>query len=150
MRKRYQPNLSHFISCCEVNFVKLLKLLPADLSFEELDFNVDQMRLQITKIESARYTLTLKITKRMLSTLGDVKPCSMVVRLYFDAKMAEVVKYQGDKKIEPVYSYPNKKMLQRNEKQQANEFLGEWLTFYLSQGYFSDKHQAVLPKDYSS
>ena len=57
-----------------------------------------------------------------------------VVRLYHDAKMAEVVSFQGCAAFLPEYFYPNKNMLQPDEKKQRNIFLGEWLSYCLAFG----------------
>lgn len=57
----------------------------------------------------------------------------MEIRLYHDAKVAEVLSSQHTAKLEPSYEYPNIKMHQRNEKQMVNVFLAEWLHFCLQQ-----------------
>jgi uncharacterized protein YqiB (DUF1249 family) len=55
------------------------------------------------------------------------------VRLYHDANLAEVVDNKGIAMI-PVNPYPNPDMLQKDEKQSLNNFLGEWLSFCLKHG----------------
>ena len=55
----------------------------------------------------------------------------MTVRMYHDAKVAEVVNCSGRGGFEPEYGYPNKLMLQRDEKRQVNQLLGEWLDFFV-------------------
>ncbi|MGL6349457.1 MAG: DUF1249 domain-containing protein, partial [Aeromonas sp.] len=37
-------------------------------------------------------------------------------------------------RLQPSYDYPNKKMHQRDEKEQVNLFLAEWLKFCLRHG----------------
>ena len=149
LRQKYVPDLSRFMSCCEINYVKFLKLLPGDYEFDRLQFASAKMNLIVDRIDITPHTLTVLVTKQLDIGLDDMPAPSMEVRIYFDAKLAEVTKYQGLSNIKPIYPYPNKKMMQRNEKQQANEFLGEWLTFCLSQGYFNDRSKRVLPQDLS-
>jgi uncharacterized protein YqiB (DUF1249 family) len=67
-----------------------------------------------------------------LNTPAFLQPL-MEVRLYHDAKVAEVLSCQRISKLEPSYEYPNLKMHQRNEKQMVNIFLAEWLQFCLQQ-----------------
>jgi uncharacterized protein YqiB (DUF1249 family) len=55
------------------------------------------------------------------------------VRLYHDAKMAEVISAQNIGSLQPSYRYPNIKMYQKNEKEMVNIFLAEWLQFCLTQ-----------------
>jgi len=57
------------------------------------------------------------------------------VRLYHDARMAEVCVSQQISRLQPSYHYPNAKMHHRDEKEQCNHFLGEWLRFCLVHGY---------------
>lgn len=59
----------------------------------------------------------------------------MMVRLYHDARMAEIISNQGVKQIKPRYDYPNKKMHLPDEKQQINFFLKEWLQLCLQLGH---------------
>jgi uncharacterized protein YqiB (DUF1249 family) len=55
------------------------------------------------------------------------------VRLYHDAKMAEVISAQNIGSLKPSYQYPNTKMYQKNEKEMVNLFLAEWVQFCLTQ-----------------
>jgi len=57
------------------------------------------------------------------------------VRIYHDARVAEVIDYQHNRRFDSRYKYPNIKMYQTNEKQQINFFLSEWLDFCITQGY---------------
>ena len=59
--------------------------------------------------------------------LADFFKPAMVVRLYHDARMAEVISSQDIKQIKPRYDYPNAAMHHPDEKQQINLFLKEWL-----------------------
>ncbi|MEM9103227.1 MAG: DUF1249 domain-containing protein [Pseudomonadota bacterium] len=145
-KKRYIPDLNAFMASCEINFAKMLKLLPSDLSFGTLEYRVNEFRLLIENLEHSRYTLTLRLIKEILPGVENCGSAEIVVRLYFDVKVAEVIKYQGVNRLKPSYPYPNDRMYQKDEKQQANEFLGEWLSFCLNQGYFSDRKPSLTPQ----
>jgi len=114
--------------------VCILKLLP-DCDSEDLtyEFSITQkLTYKITILDSTRYTSTLEIAQIDTSTPKFLRP-SMVVRLYHDAKVAEVLEAQRTSQLKPVYEYPNLHMHQRNEKFLVNVFLAEWLHFCLTQ-----------------
>ena len=61
----------------------------------------------------------------------------MLVRMYHDAKTAEVISFQQARFIKARYPLPNKEMYQADEKQQINFFLSEWLSFCQKEGLCS-------------
>ncbi|MFC3121169.1 DUF1249 domain-containing protein [Agaribacter flavus] len=140
MKKRYVPHLPTILATCENNYVCMMKLLP-DCDTEDLSytFSVSQsMEYRIKIIESTRYTSTLDMAQIATSSPKFLRP-SMHIRLYHDAKVAEVLASQRIAHLKPVYEYPNLNMHQRNEKFMVNIFLSEWLHFCLSQN-----HQASI------
>jgi hypothetical protein len=60
------------------------------------------------------------------------------VRVYHDAKSAEVIKIDNQKVFHGVYEYPNRKMRQPDEKEQINRFLGEVLSLCIENGIGPD------------
>jgi uncharacterized protein YqiB (DUF1249 family) len=86
-------------------------------------------------LERARYTTTLRLTQDLLSSADSVARSCMTVRLYHDARLAEVTAYQGQAGFAPVHPYPNPEMRHRDEKQRLNEFLGDWLFYCLARGH---------------
>ena len=60
---------------------------------------------------------------------------SMVIRLYHDARVAEVISSQDIQQVQPRYDYPNVQMHHPDEKEQMNLFLKEWLQLCLRLGY---------------
>lgn len=112
----------------------MLKLLPdcdtIDLSYK---FTINEnLRYKIMIVESSRYTSTVEMSQVSINTPKYLNP-SMTIRLYHDAKLAEVLQTQRTAQLQPVYEYPNINMHQRNEKFMVNVFLAEWLHFCLSQ-----------------
>ena len=59
---------------------------------------------------------------------------SLTVRLYHDARVAEVCSSQQIFRFKARYDYPNKKLHQRDEKHQINQFLADWLRYCLAHG----------------
>ncbi|TDF38357.1 DUF1249 domain-containing protein [Alteromonadaceae bacterium M269] len=129
---KYVPNLPSLLAVCDANYGRLLKLLP-DCDTEELIYHFDvspELRYQIQIVECCRYTTSVEIRQIPNGSPAYLQP-SMMVRLYHDASMAEVLSFQHMSQIKPSYQYPNSKMLHRNEKEQMNIFLAEWLCFCL-------------------
>ncbi len=58
----------------------------------------------------------------------------MIIRVYHDAKTAEVTSYQNHKYFKAVYPVPNPYMYQCDEKEQLNLFLAEWLNLCINEG----------------
>ena len=132
--RKYVPKLANMHQVCEVNYGRLLKLLP-DCDTEDLQyqFKVNASLLYTIKIiECSRYTSTLKMSQKNQIGFEFLRPV-VQVRLYHDAKMAEVISAQNIGSLKPSYQYPNTKMYQKNEKEMVNLFLAEWLQFCLTQ-----------------
>lgn len=133
MRKKYVPHLPSILATYENNYVCMLKLLPdcdtKDLGYE---FEVSEsFKYRISIIDSSRYTSTLEMSQISANTPAFMRP-KMTIRLYHDAKVAEVLEAQRTAKLKAVYEYPNLNMHQRNEKFMVNVFLAEWLHFCLT------------------
>jgi len=121
----------------ERNFRHLLSLVPGLPRLERpvaLEApGLPAIFLQVA--ERSRYTLCVVLHQRLGLERRGVRDPSMRVRVYWDARLAEVVAYQGHRHFRPSYPYPNPWMLQRHEKRQVNRFLGEWLGHCLGRGY---------------
>lgn len=120
----------------EYNFQCLIGLLP--------ELQSPQRRLLLHKgvagglavevIEHHKYTTVIRLTQSLPLPLPLATNPMMTVRVYHDARVAEVLSYQNHQRFQPRYDYPNPDMCQRREKQRVNEFLGEWLRFCLASG----------------
>jgi uncharacterized protein YqiB (DUF1249 family) len=132
--RKYVPKLANMHQVCEINYGRLLKLLP-DCDTEDLQyqFKVNASLLYTIKIiQCSRYTSTLEMSQKSQMGYEFLRPV-VQVRLYHDAKMAEVISAQNIGSLKPSYQYPNTKMYQKNEKEMVNVFLAEWLQFCLTQ-----------------
>ncbi|XOV80691.1 MAG: DUF1249 domain-containing protein [Aestuariibacter sp.] len=130
VRKKYFPNLTGLHAMCDANYACLMKLLP-EVDEEQLSYQFggrDELQYKIAIVECSRYTTMLEI-KQVHPGLPTFLKASMQVRLYHDARMAEVISSQHISRLKPSYGYPNARMHQRNEKEMVNYFLSEWLHF---------------------
>ena len=142
-RKRYQPNLVSLMSLCANNYFLLLKVQAdkAQRHQERHFFINDHLAYAITVNEVTRYTSLITFEQNVIE---HKKPTNkalhhslhprMSIRLYHDARMAEVISSQDIHQVKPRYNYPNKQMHQQDEKQQINQFLNEWLHLCLTHG----------------
>ncbi|CNE47560.1 DUF1249 family protein [Yersinia nurmii] len=134
MSKRYTPDFPEMMRVCETNYAQLRRLTPrTDEVNESMAYQVNSTRYRLTILESTRYTTVVEIvqTAPIVSHWG--LP-SMSVRLYHDARVAEVCASQQISRFKASYDYPNKKLHQRDEKHQINQFLADWLRYCLAHG----------------
>jgi len=132
--RKYVPKLANMHLVCEVNYARLLKLLP-DCDTEDLEYQFQvnaSLLYTIRIIDCSRYTSTLEMSQKSQMGYEFLRPV-VQVRLYHDAKMAEVLSAQNIGSLKPSYQYPNTKMYQKNEKEMVNLFLAEWVQFCLTQ-----------------
>jgi len=144
MTVKYVPDLTRQMALCEANYARLLKLLPDMENCLQRDFIVDmgegEYLVSLKVQERFKYTCTLSVAQKSINVSKDAMIDSLmspelIVRLYHDAKMAEVISPNKKSQYSGKYSYPNKEMYQVDEKIQLNEYLGQWLTHCVTHGY---------------
>ncbi|AKA38280.1 DUF1249 family protein [Yersinia ruckeri] len=134
MSKRYVPDFPEMMRICETNFAQLRRLMPrVDKVNESVAYQVNHTRYRLTILESTRYTTVVEIVQTE-PVVGHWGLPSMSVRLYHDARVAEVCASQQISRFKASYDYPNKKLHQRDEKHQINQFLADWLRFCFAHG----------------
>ena len=136
LKKRHVPDLAHLHRICETNYMGLMKLLPA-VVFEKQGYALsaaDGLDFHLRVLEESRFTTLLEVAQNN-ENLPQYLRAYLQVRLYHDARMAEVCVSQQISRLQPSYHYPNEKMHHRDEKEQCNHFLAEWLRFCLAHGY---------------
>lgn len=132
--KRYSPDFPLMMRLCETNYAQLRRLLPRrDDAGEAQGYQVNGTTYRITITESTRYTSLVDIRQMEPEPAHWGLP-SMSVRLYHDAMVAEVCASQQISRFKARYDYPNKKLHQRDEKHQINQFLADWLRYCLTHG----------------
>lgn len=136
MIKRYVPDFPEMMRLCETNFAQLRRLLPKakdDQVAETVTYQVNSASYRVTVLESTRYTTLVEI-KQIAPAVSYWSLPAMTVRLYHDAMVAEVCSTQQIFRFKARYDYPNKKLHQRDEKHQINQFLADWLRYCLAHG----------------
>lgn len=153
LNRRYVPDLKKMSAACEGNYIRLKKLLPDFQLGCEKSFlmthsanhkegvnaaagakNNNEARITLRVTESFPYTSTIELIQEGVSP-GWITPPSMIVRVYHDARSAEVTSYQNQKRIQGKYVYPNPEMRMPDEKAQLNQFLAEWLIHCFTFGH---------------
>ena len=125
------------MTLCANNYFLLLKLQANKTQRnQQRDFFInDRLAYVVVVKEVTPYTSLLTFEQVVHQQAGkhSYHP-RMSIRLYHDARMAEVIASQGIQQVKPRYEYPNKQMHQQDEKQQINKFLNEWLHLCLAHG----------------
>lgn len=142
-KERYKVDLPLQMAECEANYLRLSKLIASAVA-DEIRFMVtraNQQWLHLLRVtERSPYTTTLELSR---TAVGQSSPWismpKLTLRMYHDAKLAEVLAWEGHKRLRPRYDYPNQAMYQSDEKYQLNHFLGEWLNLCLEQGHAVDE-----------
>lgn len=149
-RERYKVDFKAMLADCEANYARVLRLFPDIMSSAErrvglgkggdiLEFSVLE-RTAYTTLVSLGHVMAGRATENQADAL---RPPVLRVRLYHDAKLAEVIACQRVNYVQSKNVYPNEHMLQPDEKFQWNHFLGEWLAHCLAHGYAVE--EAGLP-----
>lgn len=132
-KRKYIPNVNDFLALCGRNYVLILNWLPNDKSKNwgtkwrvEGCFGV----LEVKLLENTPYTQLVEISRPTIvgkTASSLIETPKVIVRIYHDAQLAEVLTMQQISRLSPVYDYPNVRMYQRDEKYQVNAFLEELL-----------------------
>ncbi|WP_192980211.1 DUF1249 domain-containing protein [Pseudomonas sp. EggHat1] len=139
LRERYRVDLVELQAACEANYARLMRLLPnmrehtesRRVALSQGEHLLGVLALDV--LESCPYTTTLCV--RQEHSLPWLPVPQLEVRVYHDARMAEVVGAENARRLNIRYPYPNAAMHQPDEKSQLNLFLGEWLSHCLACGH---------------
>ncbi len=134
---RYSMDLPAHMAECDANYLRLMKLFPELRTREAAAMGVDlhgtRLDVRMEVLERGPYTTLIRLSQQPAVPWN--REASLSVRLYHDARSAEVVEYQGRRHfLRAVYDYPNADMRQPDEKAQINRFLGEYLALCLTHG----------------
>lgn len=137
-RTRYKVDLKRFLAECEANYRRLAKLFPDMSVAAERRLGLDgapAREVVLEVCERGPYTTLLRIQQRVPAAERWLRTPPFLVRVYHDARLAEVTACEGERNIWPRQEYPNARMLHRDEKAQWNRYLGEWLAACLANGF---------------
>jgi uncharacterized protein YqiB (DUF1249 family) len=137
-KPKYRIDLKTQMAECETNYARVMKLLPDLFEVDQFSLAIDQadghaLPVQVDVQERSKYTTVIEVSQQ--SRFPDWLPSPRFkVRIYHDVRMAEVIAYQRQHRLQARYDYPNDRMFQPDEKAQLNHFLGEWLSHCLRYG----------------
>jgi uncharacterized protein len=149
LKERYKVDFPAQMAECEANYYKLLKLIgnqQEDIYRYLIQRGQHQWLQMLSILERSPYTTTL--TWRQLPLFHSspwLSSPKLTIRLYQDAKLAEVLAWEGHRRLRPRYDYPNKAMYLADEKRQLNRFLSEWLDLCLAQAQMADLQFVTNP-----
>lgn len=136
MTQRYNIDLGAHLAECDGNYHRLCRLLP-ELDAPRPDavtiaFGSRTPAVVLRVLDQCRYTTVVALCQCALGPgLTDTR---IKVRLYHDARCAEVIEFQGQRHFASRYDYPNALMRQPDEKVRVNHFLRELLSLCLRHG----------------
>jgi hypothetical protein len=136
LKKRYRIDLPAHMAECDANYLRLMKLFPRlqeeDMSAFGMVLGQHPYRFRLEVLERGPYTTLIEL-RHAPEAPWAFQP-RLRVRLYHDARSAEVVEFQGARHFRPSYVYPNHQMHLPDEKAQVNRFLSEFLALCLAHG----------------
>lgn len=140
VRRKCAVDLRGHHALCEMNFHMLLCLLPGlkqgvDTWSFEAGTGQCSLKVEVNVIETCPYTTTIDVRQDHLS----VHTPRIVVRLYHDVNMAEIISWDHHRHWAAQYDYPNKKMYHPDEKMALNQFLSDWLQHCKNEGFLVSK-----------
>ncbi|MCW8877961.1 MAG: DUF1249 domain-containing protein [Kangiellaceae bacterium] len=136
---RYQPDLDEMLSQCELNYLLMQRLSPEFMqqvvqssdseeanSHEEWKFEEAHCSIAMKITERAKYTTTLLMWVKSPTNAvsGQIE---LIVRMYHDAKMLEVMEGTGPGALKAIYELNDAQQRPADEKRQLNRFIGECL-----------------------
>lgn len=153
-RKRYSIDLNAHMAVCEANYARLMRLMrmldDGDRSTFAMTLGEIEPHVILRVVARHKYTTEVElsqlharegvseesvseenVSEEVLETAPET---TLSVRLYHDAKCAEVIAFQDQRVFRAVYGYPNRQMRHPDEKVQVNRFLGEFLHMCITHG----------------
>ena len=128
------PKTSHQLSVCEANFLRLKKILNGfnedRYLFETINPNSSSNSISFNVLQRSRHTIMVEAKQNV--NYGVYNSFILRIQICIDAKVAEVISYQGEKAI-PFFVGITKSQ-SKDEKLQQNRFLTEWLESIFTTG----------------
>jgi uncharacterized protein len=130
----------------ELNYIQLRQLVP-DLNAIQ-DCSVSRahaaLKLHLTVIERCKYTTTLHLTYRFNEDGGENPAPDLLVRMYHDAQVAEVISRGRPRSCRDAGYDRFQHQYSIDAKWQVNRFLHKWLGYCLRQGHgFSPAREQI-------
>lgn len=121
----------------ELNYIQLRQLVPDINAIQDHSVSraAGALNLYLTVRERCKYTTTLHLTYQFNDNDGEFPAPDLVVRMYHDAQVAEVIsrgRRRGRRDAEYDRQYHQYSI---ETKWQANRFMNKWLGYCLHQGH---------------
>lgn len=119
----------------EANYLKLTRLIPNTLHgiSNVVSFtNEANIKFVLKIIASHKYTVEAELRIAYCFSNPLLATPSFKLRICHDLQVTEVIAYNQYSQFKADYSYPNQDMLHRDEKQQLNRLLGEYLDYFIN------------------
>ncbi len=145
MKKTHRENSQVL---CESNYRKLTHMFPEVAFFDYLVLENKHkwVVVSVDVLERTPYTVLLRLKSSYIPHSKFSLETIMQVRIYHDAKVAEVIQVQGHQRIRSHYAYPNSLMYLPDEKRQSNKLLSDILDFCNENQY----KKSLLASDHST
>lgn len=130
----------------ELNYIQLRRLVPdlnaiQDRSVSRAD---GALLLHLTVHERCKYTTTVHLTYRFNDGAGEFAAPDLMVRMYHDAQVAEVISHGRPRARRDADFERFQRQYSIEAKWQVNRFLHKWLGYCLRQGHgFSPARQQL-------
>lgn len=124
----------------EENYLHLRRLFPVFAPGTRYLLSAGSARntIQVRVDECGRYTTTLTLTSPFEGNEQLLPPLVLQVRVYHDARLAEVIGYQDCRHIPPGYKASTANGFVRDERKQVNRLLHEVLAHCRRHGYLAE------------
>ena len=140
-------DLATHLAECEANYARLMRLMPDIQGCDGRSFRLSlgggEPRVRFEVASRHRYTTVIRVTQDAPLGWPGFAPgrdgLRFAIRIYHDARCAEVIECQHQRGFKAVYDYPNPRMRHRDEKAQVNQFFGEFLAACLAHGVATDQ-----------
>ena len=129
----------------EANYRRLNRLVP-NLQLIKLNkiINLPISKLSIRILEQYKYTSVIVLKQFLMTRFTSLSMINMELRVCHDACLLEVIAYQGESPIQSALTYPNKQMLQKDEKKQLNLLLKEILEGALKNEFSRHRLSSIM------
>lgn len=122
---------------CESNYHKLFRLIPDLCSLEHTAIGQTEHKppLYLQVLERNPYTLTIELSHCFSRQISRLMAPEIKIRIYLDAKLAEVIRDQDRPAVDKVYQDPGSLVEIQDYKWRLNYFLQKWLDHCLKTDY---------------
>ncbi len=122
---------------CESNYQKLFSLIPELCSFQDKAMGKTARKppLYLTIIDRTNHTLTIELSHRFNTNIENFATPAVIIRIYLDANLAEVIKDHARTDVSKVYRDPGQCVEIMDYKWRLNYFLQKWLDHCLQDNY---------------